>query len=195
VKILPKDPLVARTHGLWPVDATIASVTVGDGPTSARVAVVDYNRDLDARFASAKLLKDGSGFYGIVGLKNDRSLDNFNFHQVNLWPIIEQILTLLEDDGALGRPVPWEPGLGRLLVMPHAGYQDNAFCDRSTGAMHLFYFDGPDGKPVYTCLSHDMIAHELGHAVLDGLKPGYNEASSPERHLMATLRPSINRSC
>src|SRR5262249_4695578 len=36
------------------------------------------------------------------------------------------------------------------------------------------------GKPVYTCLSHDIVAHELGHAVLDGLKPGYNEVSSPE---------------
>ena len=99
---------------------------------------------------------------------------------MNVWAIIEQILTLLEDDEALGRPVPWASGLGRLLVLPHAGYQDNAFYDRDTGALHLFYFEGPDGKPVYTCLSHDIVAHELGHAVLDGLKPGYNEVSSPE---------------
>jgi hypothetical protein len=76
--------------------------------------------------------------------------------------------------------VPWASGLGRLLVLPHAGYQDNAFYDRNTGALHLFYFEGPDGKPVYTCLSHDIVAHELGHAVLDGLKPGYNEVCSPE---------------
>ena len=180
MKILPKDPLVARTQGLWPADATVACVTAGDGPTSARVTIVDYNGDLDTRFAPAKLLKDGSGFHGIAGLKNDRILDNFNFHQVNVWAIIEQILTLLEDDEALGRPVPWASGLGRLLVLPHAGYQENAFYDRNTGALHLFYFEGPDGKPVYTCLSHDIVAHELGHAVLDGLKPGYNEVSSPE---------------
>jgi len=121
VKILPKDPLVARTQGLWPADATVACVTAGDGPTSARVTIVDYNGDLDTRFAPAKLLKDGSGFHGIAGLKNDRILDNFNFHQVNVWAIIEQILTLLEDDEALGRPVPWASGLGRLLVLPHAG--------------------------------------------------------------------------
>ena len=151
VKILPKDPLVARTRDLWPVDATIECSTAGDGPTSARVAIVDYNADLDIRFAPAKLLKDGSGFLGIAGLKNDRILDNFNFHQVNVWAIIEQVLTVLEADEALGRPVPWASGLGRLLVLPRAGYQDNAFYDRDTGALHLFYFEGPDGKPVYTC--------------------------------------------
>ena len=117
---------------------------------------------------------------GSRGLSNGKILENFNFHQVNVWAIIEQILMRLEDDYALGRPIPWASGFGRLLVLPHAGYQQNAFYDRATGALHLFYFEGPDGKPVYTCLSHDIVAHELGHAVLDGLKPGYNEVSSPE---------------
>jgi hypothetical protein len=180
VKILPKDPLVARKQGLWPVDAIVECPTAGDGPTSARVAIIDYNSDLDTRFAPAKLLKDRSAFRGIAGLTRDTILDDFNFHQVNVWAIVEQILTLLEDEEALGRPVPWASRLGRLLVLPHAGYQENAFYDRATGALHLFYFEGPDGAPVYTCLSHDIVAHELGHAVLDGLKSGYNEVSSPE---------------
>ena len=179
VKVLPKDPLLARTRNLWPIKAKL-NCTASDGPTSARIAVVDYNADLDTRFAPAKLLKDGSGFHGIAGLSNGKILENFNFHQVNVWAIIEQILMRLEDDYALGRPIPWASGFGRLLVLPHAGYQQNAFYDRATGALHLFYFEGPDGKPVYTCLSHDIVAHELGHAVLDGLKPGYNEVSSPE---------------
>ncbi len=107
IKVLPKDPLLARTRNLWPVEATIECATVGDGPTSARVAIVDYNADLDTRFTPARLLADRSGFVGIAGLKNERILDNFNFHQVNVWAIIEQVLTVLEDDTALGRPVPW----------------------------------------------------------------------------------------
>ncbi len=157
VKVLPKDPLLARTRNLWPIKAKL-NCTASDGPTSARIAVVDYNADLDTRFAPAKLLKDGSGFHGIAGLSNGKILENFNFHQVNVWAIIEQILMRLEDDYALGRPIPWASGFGRLLVLPHAGYQQNAFYDRATGALHLFYFEGPDGKPVYTCLSHDIVA-------------------------------------
>ena len=180
VKILPKDPLIARTKDLWPRDDVVTSPTVAHGPTSARVAVIDYNADLDVRFAPARLLRDGSGFRGIASFKRSRLLDDFAFHQVNVWAIIEQTLGKLEDERALARPIPWASGLGRLLVLPHAGYQENAFYDRSTGALHFFYFQGPDGAPVYTCLSHDIITHELGHAVLDGLKPCYNEVSSAE---------------
>jgi hypothetical protein len=77
VKILPKDPLVARTQGLWPADATVACVTAGDGPTSARVAIVDYNG-----FAPAKLLKDGSGFHGIAGRANSGLASNEYFMPV-----------------------------------------------------------------------------------------------------------------
>jgi len=62
----------------------------------------------------------------------------------------------------------------------HAGYWENAYYDRESGALHFFYFEGPNGKPVYTCLSHDIVTHELGHAILDGLKPYYNEVSSPD---------------
>jgi hypothetical protein len=180
VKILPKDPLVARKEDLWPALLDIPCTTIGDGPTSARIVVVDYNADLDERFAPARLLKNRSGFLNLARLSRDALLKDFNFHQVNVWAIAELTLARLEDEYALGRPIPWASGLGRLLILPHAGYDENAFYDRGTGALHFFYCEGPDGEPVYTCLSHDVITHELGHAILDGLKPGYNEVASPE---------------
>jgi len=179
VKILPKDPLVAINNELWPVEMDIECATPGDGPTGPHAVVVDYNADLDTRFAPVRLLKNRC-FDGIARLSNANILEDFHFHQVNVWAIVERTLAMIEDEYLLARAVPWASGLGRLLILPHAGYQENAFYDRSTGALHFFYFEGPSGKPVYTCLSHDIVAHELGHAVLDGLKPMYNEVSSPE---------------
>ncbi len=179
VKILPKDPLVARRDGLWPVEVELSCPSPGTGPTGPHAMVVDYNAELDARFAPAKLL-ESRVFEGIAKLSNAKILDDFRFHQVNVWAIVERTLSMIEDKYALARAIPWASGLGRLLLLPHAGYQENAFYDRGTGALHFFYFEGPAGKPVYTCLSHDIVAHELGHAVLDGLKPYYNEVSSPE---------------
>ena len=76
VKILPKDPLVARRDGLWPVeeDLEFAKGTVGSGPTGPRAVVVDYNADLDVRFAPAQILKDADGFRGIARLSNSTIL-------------------------------------------------------------------------------------------------------------------------
>jgi hypothetical protein len=179
VKILPKDPLVARKNGLWPIQIDLPCLNPGDGPTGPHAVVVDYNADLDARFAPAQLQKNRS-FKGISRLSNDRILEDFTFHQVNVWAIVEQTLSMIENEYLMARTIPWASQFGRLILLPHAGYEQNAFYDRGTGAIHFLYFQGPDGKPVYTCLSHDIIAHELGHAVLDGLKPYYNEFSSPE---------------
>ena len=179
VRILPKDPLVARRDGLWPVSEDLPCATPASGPTGPHAVVVDYNADLDTRFAPVRLLKSRV-FDGIAKLTNARILDDFHFHQVNVWAIVERTLAIIEDKYALARAIPWASQLGRLILIPHAGYDENAFYDRSTGALHFFYFEGRDGKPVYTCLSHDIVAHELGHAVLDGLKPYYNEVCSPE---------------
>jgi hypothetical protein len=179
VKILPKDPLVARRDNLWPQDVELVCPTPGNGPTGPHAVVVDYNADLDTRFAPIKYLKSGV-FEGIARLSKKKILDDFGFHQVNVWAIVERTLGMIEDKYLLARTIPWASQSGRLILLPHAGYQQNAFYDRATGALHFFYFEGPDGNPVYTCLSHDVIAHELGHAVLDGLKPYYNEFSSPE---------------
>jgi hypothetical protein len=179
VKILPKDPLVARRDGLWPVEVVLECPTPASGPTGTHAVVVDYNADLDTRFAPAVLQKNRT-FRGIAGVSGDKLLDDFQFHQVNMWGIVERTLAMVENEYVMGRAIPWAFGSGRLMLLPHAGYLENAFYDRATGALHFFYFQGTDGKPVYTCLSHDVIAHELGHAILDGLKPYYNEVSSPE---------------
>jgi hypothetical protein len=68
-------------------------------------------------------------------------------------------------------------GPGVLLIRPHAFDRRNAYYDKSTGSLNFGYFTAEEthsglmkGETVYTCLSHDVISHELTHALLDGLR-------------------------
>jgi hypothetical protein len=175
-EILLKDPLVEKTiPNIGRLQVTIKDEScVGAGPTSSRVAVVDYNGNLDTVFQAARLHSDKTRFK----IRGGNLEKDFQFHQVNVWATIHKTLDLLEAPDVLGRRIPWAFPGGRLKVLPHAGYWENAFYDRGTGALHFFYFEGKSGEIVFTCLSHDIITHELGHAVLDGLKPYYNEVTS-----------------
>jgi hypothetical protein len=107
----------------------------------------------------------------------ETTVSNQHFHQVNVWAVVQRVLEFYEDPQALGRAVPWGFDGNRLIVVPHAGYGENAFYDRRSKSLQFYYFGNMD-RPGYTCLSHDIIAHETGHAVLDGIRPLYNHASS-----------------
>lgn len=66
-----------------------------------------------------------------------------------------------------------------MIVVPHAGYGQNAYYDRSSKSLQFYYFDDGDNT-VYTCLSSDIVCHEFAHAVLDGVRPFFNEAATIE---------------
>lgn len=65
-----------------------------------------------------------------------------------------------------------------LVVLPRAGYDANAYYDRST--LSFFYFNGNGGKKIYTCDSADVVVHELGHAILDAIRPDFWSAAAFE---------------
>ena len=159
-----------------------------DGPTSSRIAVVDYDGDMNILFAPASWNGDMWRFVGL----NDQDLnlpgppdvkrvaklkENFQFHQVNVWAIISSVLEFFQSPSAMGRLIPWGFEGNRLIVVPHAGYGKNAFYDRRSKSLQFYYFVS-EKESVFTCLSHDIIAHETGHAILDGLRPYYNEINS-----------------
>jgi hypothetical protein len=151
------------------------------GPTSARIAVVDYNADSNRLEEPVGWDRDQRRFYvmhnGKKVILNKEHCDLPQFHQVNVWAIVQSILNMYEQTWILGRAAPWAFEGNRLILVPHAGEMRNAFYDRSSKAIQFYYFYSND-KCVFTCLSHDIIAHETGHAILDGLRPLYLEDSS-----------------
>lgn len=57
----------------------------------------------------------------------------------------------------------------------------NAYYSRNERALKFFHFADPADHQttIFTCRSLDIVAHEAGHAVLDGLKPGWLTSGNP----------------
>lgn len=66
-----------------------------------------------------------------------------------------------------------------LIIFPRAGNQANAYYDRSS--LKFFYFNSyVDKKLIYTVESSDIVTHELGHAILDAIRPDFWSAAAFE---------------
>ncbi|HVT59474.1 MAG TPA: S8 family serine peptidase [Thermoanaerobaculia bacterium] len=123
---------------------------------------------------------------------------NPGFHQQMVYAVA--MSTIEHFERALGRPVLWrarpQPGnefddsvpVRRLQIRPHALRQANAYYSPQEVALLFGYFeaaaddpgDHVPGTAVYACLSHDIIAHETTHAILDGIHRRFNEATNPD---------------
>ena len=150
---------------------------IADGPTSARFAIVDYNGDTGTIIPMAIWDEKQEAFLAPDQTILDRENASLpQFHQVNVWAILQRALTFFEESSGLGRRIPFGFEGNRLIVLPHAGYGKNAYYDRKSKSLQFYYFDEDDER-IYTCLSTDIINHEFGHAVLDGIRPYYYESS------------------
>jgi hypothetical protein len=105
------------------------------------------------------------------------------FDCAHTWAVVRQTLTMYQRVRG-GTAIPWAWNTGgntdKLTVYPRAGVTPNAYYSRGQKALKFFYFT-PSGSSsvVYTCQSLDIAAHETGHAILDGLKPGWLAVGNP----------------
>lgn len=178
-----KDPLVAKNNPGVEIDPEFQvpwEPGITDGPTSARFAVVDYDSTANTLGEPARWKRRDNAFVDPQGKRVDASRrDTAQFRQVSTWAILQNTLDYFESGHGLGRRILWGFEGNRLLVVPHAGVGENAYYDRHSKSLQFYYFDHGDGQ-VYTCLSSDIVNHEFGHAVLDGIRPHYLEAVSPQ---------------
>ncbi len=113
--------------------------------------------------------------------------DTDQFDAVHTFAVVRQTLTMFQralaaQDAGL---VPWAwnsaTDTAPLLIFPH-GLPNvmNAYYSRTERALKFGDFEADDGAGrLFTCRSFDIVAHETGHAVLDGLKPRWILSSAP----------------
>lgn len=114
--------------------------------------------------------------------------DTPQFDAVHTFAVVRQTLTMYQralSAAGAEMPLPWQWNSSvdttPLQVFPY-GLPNvmNAFYSRAQACLKFGDFI-PNGQTerVYTCRSFDIVSHETGHAVLDGLKPYWLLADNP----------------
>lgn len=82
---------------------------------------------------------------------------------------------------ATGEPIQWAFGDSKLEVNNDGGDMINAYYARDERSVNFFHHtDAVMGREVRSGDSGEVVAHEVGHAILDGLRPDYFDAWAPD---------------
>lgn len=174
--IIAQDPTVRVGGRIVTATAQVPWAPLQDGPRTARFHVVDYDASAGAFAAPASLPSDTDRFAGA----DDATLcTDFAFHAQQVYAVAARTLATFES--ALGRRLPWGFPGHELYLVPHAFSEANAFYSCDDRALLFGYVPGENGSAVYTCLSHDVVAHETTHAALDGLRHRFLEPGLPDQ--------------
>jgi len=124
---------------------------------------------------------------------------NPQFHQQMVYAVV--MTTIDRFERALGRKAFWadrwatsprsasvKEFVQHLRIYPHALRQANAYYSRKKTSLLFGYFPATSdrtsgqfpGGMVFTCLSHDVVAHETTHALLDGFHEHFMDATNPD---------------
>jgi len=175
-------PLVGARVLIWKQDPSVTEI----GVRKAYLPGLVLAGPRDARIAS--------GAPGIPSVNPNAFGDYIQmpgtdaFDAVHAYAVVRQTLTMYQRALAVGgspAPLPWQwnasTNTDPLSVFPHGlpGVM-NAFYSRTEKALKFGDFVPTSSTTrVFTCRSFDIVSHETGHAVLDGLKPGWIMGGQP----------------
>lgn len=167
---------------------------LGPGPVGDYLEVVDHDPATGCYYAPVDL--NDPHLLAQDGLAPSES--NPQFHQQMVYAVA--MTTIRAFEKALGRRAVWaerwvrnEQGavvrneyVHRLRLYPHALREANAYYSPNRVAVLFGYFPASGegsssvlpGGTVFTCLSYDIIAHEVAHALLDGMHRRFHEPTN-----------------
>lgn len=165
------------------------------GPCNEYLEVIDYD-------PACKLFYEPVDLNNPVLLAQDGlapSEGRPQFHQQMVFAVAMKTIRIFER--ALGRPVFWAKQrtnskkvgdrnypdfVRKLRIYPHALREANAYYSPTKTALLFGYFRKSgkgryqDSGWVFTCLSQDIVAHEVAHAILHGMHRRSVESSNPD---------------
>jgi hypothetical protein len=166
---------------------------VTSGPCGEYIEVVDYDPTVQQYYEGVDL----NDRYNLAQDGIEPGEGNPQFHQQMVYAV--GMTTITNFEKALGRKIIWAPQrvkdrniyekyVAKLRIYPHAVREANAYYSPLKKALLFGYFTSnpadetlhmPDSL-VFTALSHDIIAHEITHAILDGMHSNYNDSTNPD---------------
>ncbi|HEX8606051.1 MAG TPA: hypothetical protein VF774_25640 [Pseudoduganella sp.] len=186
LRIYTSDPTASRLEGATTA-VNVPYERLQPGP-EGRLFTVDHH---DACTGECYERVDLDATYALLSGGYDPSPADPRFHQQMVYAVCCNVYAAFRQ--ALGRDIAWgferEHDPGRLILRPHAFQGVNAYYNRQAGTLCFGYDRAAEtghairmlpGEYVFSCLSHDVIAHELTHAILDGLRSNFSVPSGPD---------------
>src|SRR5712691_11715719 len=189
LKIYAFDPTRGRGLGNY-MTCQVPYENLRPGPAGKYLAVIDYDSSNKVYYKPVDL--DHPAI--LLGSGLDPSESDPQFHQQMVYAVASE--TIYRFEQALGRKIRWsfnrwssrDEADGVLRIYPHAMQEANAYYSRDLRALVFGYFTASKtdpganlpGQTVFTCLSHDIIAHETTHALVDSQRDFFMEPTSPD---------------
>lgn len=192
LRIFTQDPATPRASAAV-TELAVPYEPLARGPSGSVVVVHDVNDTTGETYEPVML--DDLGLVMTAGLK--ASTTDPRFAQQMTYAL--GTVTYHRFRHALGRDPQFsfpahraqdgtpEPTV-RLHVHPHAFEEDNAYYDPDAGAIRFGYTRAnrkaqrlnQPGAIVFTSLSHDVVVHEMTHALLDGMRAQFMLPTNPD---------------
>ena len=196
LRVFAFDPILSRRIETHEINEVTVKLPWEDnlelGPTDDYLEVVDYDPASQVFYVPVDL--NDEHLLAQDGLSPSEG--NPQFHQQMVYAVART--TICHFERALGRRALWSVRLAkagegwddefveRLRIYPHALCEANAYYSPDKKALLFGYFpastvapgENLPGGTVFTCLSHDIVAHETTHALLDGLHRRFIEPTN-----------------
>lgn len=174
LSVLPKQDKVLTSGGPTPIQGS----TIPIGPVEPDTLILDYYYDDPAVVALHGPLvippfPANTPDFTVVGWTDKPAVlpGTPAYQSAQVYGAVATTLAYIMNLKSVPKPyiTNWSETYN-LVAIPRAGNQLNAYYDRSS----LRFFWGKDPKTkavVYACDAVGIVAHELGHAILDAMRP------------------------